>query len=745
MRNRLVLTSIILSSFSAGVLAESNWQQCESVVDNHFLPYAESTEEADVDIKANNAQLVRDGTSVFSGNVVITRGGQELKADRATHNQASGNITAQGSVQIRDSEIMLTAKQAEWALSSNEGNLTDTSYRLNESHARGDADSVYRQGTQRTVLKGATYTSCNQGNNAWLLESKSINLDHVNNVGVARNVKIRLAGVPVFYTPYLSFPLNDARKSGLLTPYFGYSDETGVDIQTPYYWNISPAKDATFAPRYLSKRGLMLKGEFRYLYDRGEGRLDSGFLLNDRLRNNGDTINPNFGEDRKHLFLQYTGRLSSSWNATVDYNYVSDDDYLEDFGSNLSLSSTTHLNRLLTVGYTNDNWRFTGRLQGFQTLTEATTPYQRLPQLLVRGSFPDQAMGLNYGINAEYVDFDHDNNITGQRVDIEPSISLPLTSASAFITPRLALRHTRYNLHDINTTAIDNTPTRTAPIISLDSGLFFERDISLGQSNYIQTLETRAFYLYIAEREQKDIPVFDSSVRTFNMGQLFAYDRFSGVDRLGDASQLSLALTSRIINQQTGREAFRVSVGQIQYFRDREVTLPNTTVDRRSGSDIIAEVAASLAKQWSLRGELQWNPQDNESNLSALQLQYRTDDGRLLNFSHRHRRENDASSLARLEQIDISGRMPVNKHWSMVGRWYRSLREDNTLEALAGVEYDGCCWAARLVVRSFVNDTTNDDRNLAILFQIELKGLGNFGQKTATLLEESILGYDADI
>lgn len=743
MRSRLVFTSIILSSFSVCVLAESNWQQCEPVTDHHFLPYVESTEEAEVDVKANNAQLVRDGTSVFSGDVVITRGGQELKADRATYNQTSGNITAQGSVQIRDSDIILIAKQAEWALSSDEGNLVDTHYRLNENHARGDADSVYRQGTERTVLKNATYTSCNQGDNTWLLESKNVNLDHIKNVGVARNVKIRLAGVPVFYMPYLSFPLNDERKSGFLTSSFGHSDETGVDIQTPYYWNISPAKDATFTPRYLSERGLMLKGGFRYLYDKSKGRLDSGLLLNDRLRNNGDTINPNFREDRKHFSLLHTGRFLSAWNVKVDYNYVSDDDYLEDFGSNLSLSSTTHLDRLLTVGYTNDNWRFTGRFQGFQTLATASRPYQRLPQLLLRGSFPDQAMGLNYDISAEYVDFDRDNGIMGQRVDIEPSISLPLTSVSAFITPRLALRHTRYSLNN-NTAAMDRSPTRTAPTISLDSGLFFERDIRLGRSSYVQTLEPRAFYLYTAERDQDNIPIFDSSLRTFNMGQLFAYDRFSGADRLGDANQISLALTSRIINQQTGREAFRVSVGQIQYFRDREVTLTNTTVDRRSGSDIIAEIAASLAKQWSLRGELQWNSQDNESNLSAVQLQYRADDGRLLNVSHRYRRD-DVSNLAGLDQIDISARMPVNKHWSMVGRWYRSLRENNTLEALVGVEYDGCCWATRLVVRSFVNDATNDDRNLAILFQIELKGLGNFGQKTVTLLEESILGYGSNL
>ena len=743
MRKGSIFSGVILFGLGTTVSAELAWQQCEPIQDIGFLPYVENPEESEVDVKANDAQLVENGTSVFTGDVVVIRGGQELRANRATYNQISGNITAQGDIQIRDSEIILNAQQAEWALSNDEGKLVDAQYRLRESHARGHAETVYRQGIEKTLLKDATYTTCGVGDNAWLLESSNVHLDHVNNVGVARDVKIRLAGVPVFYTPYLSFPLSDERKSGFLTPSFGHSDETGMDIQTPYYWNISPDKDATFTPRLMSERGLMLNTEFRYLYDRHKGTVNAGFLLNDQLKNDGDVVNPFYDEDRKHFSLQHTGYFSSHWNTVIDYNYVSDDNYLEDFGSNLSLASTTYLNRQISVGYTENNWNFIGRFQGFQTLTDVDEPYQRLPQLLLRGSFPDQAMGLTYGIKAEYVDFAHDDDVAGKRIDLEPSVSLPWSSAAAFVTPRIALRHTRYDLTDNVTTGINKTQTRTAPIVSLDSGLFFERAMSLGQSRYIQTLEPRAFYLYIPERNQEDIPVFDSSLRTFNMGQLFAYDRFSGSDRLGDANQLSIALTSRIINQQTGRESFRVSLGQIQYFRDRDVTLNNTAKETDSSSDMVAEIAASLAKEWTMRAEMQWDPHESRSNMSAVRLQYRGDKGQLLNFSHRYRRDN-VTDLDGLEQIDISARIPINKQWSFIGRWYRSLKESQTLETLAGIEYDSCCWATRLVVRDYVNNALDDDRNLAILFQIELKGLGNFGQKTDALLEKSILGYDPD-
>ncbi len=743
MRKDFLLVGVVFYSLSTITSAELAWQQCQPSLGTDFLPYVENSSESEVDLKANDAQLIENGISVFTGDVVVMRGGQELQADRATYNQISGDITAQGHIQIRDSEIILNAKQAEWALSNDEGKLVDAEYRLRESHARGKARTVYRQGIEKTILKDTTYTTCGVGDNAWLLESSNVNLDHVNDVGVARNVKIRLAGVPVFYTPYLSFPLSDKRKSGFLTPSFANSDKNGFEIQTPYYWNIAADKDATITPRIMSKRGLMLNTEFRYLYGRHKGKIDAGLLMNDQLKNDGDILNPYYKEDRKHFSLQHTGYFSSRWNTAIDYNYVSDDNYLQDFGSNLSLASTTHLNRQFSVAYTEDNWSFTGRVQGYQTLTDVDKPYQRLPQLLFKAYFPDQAMGLAYGMKAEYVDFDHNDNVAGRRIDLEPSVSLPWSSAAAFVTPRIALKHTRYDLTDNVTTGIDKTPTRTAPVVSLDSGLFFERAMSLGQGRYIQTLEPRAFYLYIPERNQNDIPVFDSSLRTFNMGQLFAYDRFSGTDRLGDANQLSIALTSRIINQQTGRESLRLSVGQIQYFRDRNVTINNTIKKSDSSSDLVAEIAASLAKEWTVRGEMQWDPHESRSNMSAVRLQYRGESGRLLNFSHRYRRDN-VSNLLGLEQVDISARLPINKKWSVIGRWYRSLKESQTLETLAGIEYDSCCWATRLVVRDYVNNALDDNRNLAILFQIELKGLGNFGQKTDTLLEKSILGYDSN-
>lgn len=743
MRKLIAFYTVTLSCFSSIAMAESSmWQQCAPTSDKDFLPMIEIANPGMVDVQADEAQLVEGGTSIFTGNVIVSRDDQELTADRATYNRLTGNITASGNMQMRDPEIILNAGRAEWSVNKDEGALIDAKYRLKQMHARGASSHVFRQGQLVTNLKNATYTTCSEGNDFWFLEVSEVTLDHEEAVGEAANVVIRVADMPVFYTPYINFPLNDKRKSGFLIPSIGSSDETGFDVRTPYYWNIGPNRDATLTPRYMSDRGLLLDGEYRYLYQRGEGQINAGFLSSDNLKKNGDDLNPYYQEDRKYFSLQHEGNFAKRWHNNVDYNYLSDDDYLEDFGSSLSLSSTTHINRRLDVGYSGDNWRFVGRLQGYQTLTDVAKPYQRLPQLLLTGDLPDQAFGLTYGMRAEYVDFDHDDKIAGQRIDLEPSVSLPVQSAAAFFTPRVALKHTRYDLDDNAATTTDKTPSRTLPITSVDSGLFFERELNFSDNNYIQTLEPRAFYLYIPERDQQGLPDFDTSLRTFNMGQLFAYNRFSGTDRLGDANQLSLALTSRFIDTQTGRENFRASIGQIQYFRDREVTLPTGSEATRSESDMIAEIAASITENWTARGEIQWDTDSNMSNMSSAQLRYRADNGVLLNLSHRYRREG-VTVLEGLEQADISARVPINKQWSMVGRYYHSFKQNRTLEGLAGIEYDSCCWASRLVVRNYINDASDDDRNLAIMFQMELKGLGNFGQKAERVLERSILGYES--
>jgi LPS-assembly protein len=747
MRKLSLLSTLIVSCISSTVLAQQEQGlSCHFGYEDLFLPAtSQDPAQSEVDVKADSVQLLQTGTSVFSGDVDITRAGQQLSSERATYNRSSGDVTATGGVRLRDSEIIVNADQAEWSLSNDEGRMLDAEYRIRQMHARGEASHLLRRGTSSTDLKNATYTTCPEGDGAWQLKADEVHLNHESGVGEAEDVVLRLAGIPVFYTPYINFPLNDERKSGFLPPSVGNSDETGFDLATPYYWNIAPNLDATLVPRYMSDRGMMLGGEFRYLFEQGEGQLEATYLASDNLRKDGDELNPHYNEDRELFSWQHHSYLAKRWRTLVDYNYVSDDNYFEDFGSSLNLSSRTHLNRKLQADYRGEIWDFTARLQGYQTLTDVPEQYKRLPQLLLHGSMPDQALGLTYEFDAEYVEFDHRDLVEGQRINVEPAVSLPMGTAAFFATPRLAYNHTRYNLSNDALNQFDDSASRSLPIASFDSGLFFERELSIGNGSFLQTLEPRAFYLYIPERDQSDIPDFDTSLTTFNMIRLFSYDRFIGGDRIGDANQLSLAVTSRIINQQTGDENLRLTLGQIRYFDDREVTLPSGQIETDRDSDMIAEAVAFINKEWSMTGEVQWDAGDTQSNMSSVGLRYRGEQGGIFNVSHRYRRENATTNLIEgVEQVDISAQVPVSERWQLFGRWYRSIDQGRTLEALAGVQYDSCCWATRVAVRNYINDAFDDDRNLAIYFQIELKGLGAFGKKSDTLLERSIRGYEVD-
>jgi len=737
MRKLVVFSAISLSCLPWMAYAQDQRPECGLNGEIQFLPeFKGDVEESVIEVESDEAELIEDGTSVFTGNVDVKRANQQLNADRATYNQTTGEIHAYGDVIVRDSEMIIEGEQAEWLLNDDRGTLNDAEYQMKDIKARGVASKTIREGRETTHLEDATYTTCPKGDNAWLLQADKVDLDHVEAVGVARNALLRLGGIPILYTPYFSFPLNDERKSGFLTPSIGVTDETGFDLMTPYYWNIHPRFDATISPRYMSDRGLLVNGEFRYLYEQGEGIIDAGYLNNDDLyQKSNSQINPYHDQARKHFYWKNSTKFADNWRANLDYNYVSDNDYLEDFSRTLNIASKTHLKRDLNVTYNTTNWTFLARTQGFQTLTTVTEPYKRLPQLKLNGELPEQAFGLTYGVDTELVYFDHETKVNGSRFNIEPSMSLPLQYAAGFIKPRVALNHTRYDLTDNLRVGAEDQPTRTLPILSLDSGLFFERELMIADTGYIQTLEPRAFYLYVPERDQLDIPDFDTGLKAFRFSQLFAHNRFSGSDRVGDANQLTLAVTTRFLNQDTGRERFNFTLGQIRYFSNRRVNLSGNNVATEDHSDLVAQLSTSLTEHWTLRGEVQWDQDDKLNNLSALQLSYKSDNGSILNMSHRYRRDD-------IEQVDVSTYIPLNKQWSVVGRWYRSLEDRRTLEGLAGVEYQSCCWSTRLVVRNYVNDIDDEERNVAFFLQFELKGLGRFGQKSDDLLRKSIKGYD---
>jgi LPS-assembly protein len=699
-------------------------------------PAASATQAGDnlIHLGADAAEYFADKQAVhLIGAVEISQPPQRMLADEATYNGLTGEIDARGNLFYERPQLRLESAGGTMNLNTYEGSLQDVEFRLPEQGARGVAQSIQSTGKTSARLTDASYTTCPPGSQDWSLDAAQIDLHQDTGLGEARDAKLELGGVPVLYLPYLAFPLGTQRQSGFLAPSLGYSDSSGVSISTPYYFNLAPNYDATLTPRILSDRGLMLGGELRFLTEEQQGTLQGEVLPQDYGRDDGGT--------RGALYLKSSGVFAERWTTDVDVNYVSDSKYLTDLGNNLDMTSKSELERRGDLVYHGDDWSFLTRVQGFQTVDQTILPedrpYSRLPQALFTLDRPLPIdVPVSVHLDTEYVNFSKDHSVQGQRVDVYPSLSVDLSRPWGYLRSKLGLRDTIYSL-DGQAAGASGDPQRTLPVASLDTGLTFERSLQLAGQAYTQTLEPRLFYLYVPRRTQDDLPVFDTSERDLTFDALFQENRFNGADRIGDANQLSVGLSSRTLQASDGTERLRLGIGQIYYFEDRLVQLPNTPTDSSSASPIVATALARIAPKWTLAGDLQWDPDTHQTESGGARIQYRDDENRILNLAYRVRRDQS-------EHSDISARWPLGTKTHLVARWDYSWQYNRTIEAFGGIEYNSCCWVLRAVARDWTTDLQQGTSNLGVFLQLELKGLGSLGSSVDDLLQHGILGYGKD-
>ena len=710
------------------------WQHCGPPTAPAAPASTDARSDIPLEIDANAVERVEaSGRTLFIGDVIARRGDQTLKANRLTWDEASQTVYADGNIFYGEDGLQITSTKAELRINEDTGTLYDVDYYLVRDGGYGTATRVDIESSDISRFHDTSYTTCSPGNDDWVLYADELELDKATGVGQAWHPKLELGGVPVFYLPYMTFPIDDRRKSGFLIPTVATSSDNGLEITTPYYFNLAANRDATFTPRVIGKRGLMLGGQYRYLTHRYRGEANLEVLPDDQEDD----------RDRGSFSLDHVARLGDRWSTDVDFNYVSDNNYLNDFGNNLGATSVRNLQRRADLTYSRPYWTLRSRLQYFQNLetgiADTDEPYHRLPQFLLSANVPDSVLGLDYKMRAEAVYFQRHNTVTGGRIDLQPRATLPLEGSAYFVKPSLSLRHTFYQLDDPNDSDVD-TETRTLPIVSLDSGLFLERDFNWRGNGFTQTLEPRLFYLYVPHDNQDDLPDFDTAEYTFSFAQLFRDNRFSGADRQSEANQLTTALTSRLINPASGVEHLRASIGSIAYFRNLEVNLPGDDTITDSSSDIVAEFAARPSTAWFLRGTLQWNPHDDETIRSVAILRYRPDNDHIANVAFRRRQDE-------LEQVDFSGRWPLGDQLHAVGRWQYSLKEKEDLETMLGLEYNSCCWILRFVANRHIVDDNNDgdaENETIFALQLVLKGLTSVGESIDQALEENILGYHVE-
>ncbi|UGB46129.1 LPS assembly protein LptD [Frateuria edaphi] len=694
----------------------------------------------------------------LSGNVRIERADQLLRGDRIDYNDTTTDYDAQGNVRYQEAGELLSADRLRGNTQANRGVAENVRYQLLQSRGNGTAARGELLDAQRSRYNLVSYSTCDVGHHLWEVRAKSLEIDKSTGVGKAHGATMRFADVPFLYLPYFTFPVDNRRKSGFLYPTFGSSNRSGTMFAIPYYLNLAPNYDATIEPRIYTQRGAMLAGEFRYLVPDTRGQLNFQYLPNDRGDNSSED-EPTKGTDRWWLNYTNVTRLGGPWNFSTSINRVSDRSYLRDFGNDLY---TTSVGILSSSGYLHGNgdwWNASFGATSYQNadpyLPDTVLQYKRWPTATLGLNIPINRW-LEFGADTEATAFRKDERIEGDRLDLYPYLAADFRGAAWFVRPKLAYRYTAYQLDGnyrdygyngpLPSTLVspfdDRTPSRALPIASLDTGLIFERPTSLFGTSYRQTLEPRLYYLYVPYRNQDDLPVFDSRRMSFDYWQLFSPNQFSGADRQMNANNLTAALTTRLLDDD-GVERVSASIGQIHYFAPQRVQLPNSTITTAAPtdwtrSDYVAQLGVQLNDRWRLNSAYQWSPNSRQTDLGTLELQRRVGADGIFNFSYRFRRN-------LVEQYDASAIYPISERWRLLGRWVYSVRDNRTVEALAGVEYDSCCVAVRMVGRHYVITQgpliNRGNSNNALMFELVFKGLGAFNGQTEDVLRRGILGY----
>jgi len=660
-------------------------------------------------------------TYTLLGDVRLQRADQLLRAQRIDYTQASTAYQATGKVRYQDQGLLLQAHSIDGTNKPEHAVAHTVRYQLLQARGNGTATRVNILDSKHSRYTTATFSTCAPQNRMWDIEAGTIHINQDTGIGTARNVTMRVHNVPFLWFPWMRFPIYGQRLSGFLSPSFGGSSQSGSYISVPYYLNLAPNYDATLTPSIYSRRGLLLGTEFRYLLDSSKGQFNFDVMPTDRL------------SKRQRWYLRFADHtaLGSNWSFDSHLSRVSDPRYFEDFGNSLNFSAISLIGSNAYLRGSGRWWNATVGADTYQltdpTLSPNSKPYTRLPRATFSAALPiGQTMQI--GLNSEAVAFRKSHALNGRRVDLYPYFAMPMQGAAWFLRPQIGYRFTRYWLDRSS----DAHPDRALPIVQLDSGLVFDRQIKLFGQSYTQTLEPRAYYLYVPYRNQNNLPIFDTQPLTFDYWTLFSSNQYTGADRQINANNLTLTLTSRLIDT-SGVARLSASIGQIRYFTAQRVQLPRRTIVDQAGSNYVGILNLTLSPGWRLTLAQQYDPLTHRTTVSSVNLQARIGSDGVLNMAYRYRHR-------LLDQYDISTYWPVRPGWGLVGRWNYSVRDQKTLEAFAGLQWDNCCMAIRAVMRHYVRDFQGHTTN-AIMFEVEFKGIGSIGQKSGTFLERAILGY----
>lgn len=685
-------------------------------------------------IEADHIQGEQDRSITAVGNVTLRQRGATIRADRVEYSADTQTALATGNVRLEREGDAATGPRLTYHLDRDTGEMDSPVFEFPKTGERRQASrgqavrAVLEEGHVSRLMR-AEYTSCPAPRDDWFMRVSSIEIDSALNVGRAYNSTVYFLGLPILYTPYMSFPLDNKRRSGFLAPTFGTSGQSGFEMALPYYWNIAENLDATVTPKIYTKRGMQLGSEFRYLEPKYSGIVEGEFLPNDRITES----------DRYFVGWRHTHALWGGWNAAVNAQKVSDDNYFRDLSTKIANTSQTNLPRSVVVAYQDDIWTLSALALGYQTLQDAQKsvpiPYKIVPRLAAAGE-QQNFHGTDWQFFSELANYTHPTLVSGQRAIVYPSVALPFRRSYGYVVPKFGYHMTRYNVGDNSSGLAD--ATRLVPISSVDAGLFFDRDMTWGGRAFQQTLEPRLYYLNVPFRDQSQLPNFTTAEKDFNFAQLFTDNRFVGGDRIGDANQLAMAVSTRLIESETGLERFRAALGQVYYFTPPKVTLGAPPPDTKS-SDVIAYAGSQMAPSVSADASWQYTPNLSLTQKVSLAAHYTPAPGSIVNAAVRYARGTVDGADPGIKQVDISTQWPITRNLSGLARYNYSVKDRKLLEGLAGFEYNAGCWQVRAVAHRFITATQQYSTSFQI--QLELSGLSRIGINPLETIRQNISGY----
>jgi len=701
-------------------------------------------------ISSLQASIQQDQIALFNGSVILVDKSQKIVADQLSFNRLKMQIEAIGNIHYQGKQINIFANTLSASKIDKSTEMTAASYQLDGNPGHGTAAKLSINSDGMLSLVDSTFTTCLQEVPDWQIKASEINLSSKGDFGEAYHAQFRVLDVPILYVPYFSFPISKERLTGFLYPELSTSSNLGVEFSAPFYWNIAENYDATITPRYMSDRGTQLQTEFRYLMDQQSGKIDLEYLNNDKKIKTND--------DPRYLArFQHVGTFSEDFRAYIDYTTISDDNYLVDIGSKQYNSNDAYLYQIGELAYFGEQWQAKLQLQDFEVLGDHQPSYKTLPHIELSAQQPLNFLSGQFELYSEMTSFEasEKDQVEANRYHVEAGFTFPITRPAWFLNSEVKLMHTYYQQDNITAgSSLEETVERTLPKVRIHAGVNFDRQLLAFGQSYRHTLEPQLQYLYVPDKDQSNIGLYDTTILQDDFHGIFRDTRYSGLDRIAAANQFTWGITSRLLDEEN-LEIVRVSLGRIQYLGENNTDLANDALLTDNGgidnkqSSVAADLFYRINHQWQVSGDIQYNTLEDFTNKGQVNIDYQINKYNLIQLNHRYTRNVSGDSL---EQASLLTSIAINENWAFVGRLTQDLQQDRSLESYAGFQYESCCWAVRIAYQRHINSNLDaasfvsdgrEEFDTGISIKLIIKGLDGKQSAIGTqeMFDKSIFGY----